>query len=113
MDNKNRAGFKRFYDLAFAKRPAEELYHVGKDPGQLENLAGNPEFAKCAEESSAPDLQEHLVRYRGPPRPRPGCALGLLPLLRHAPEQKLEGRSETVRSPYRTSFFISHSGALR
>jgi len=70
MDNKDKPGFKRFYDLAFAKRPAEELYHVGRDPGQLENLAGNPEFASVLKKLSA-RLQEHLVRT-GDPR-----ALGL------------------------------------
>ena len=70
MDNKDKPGFKRFYDLAFAKRPAEELYHVGRDPGQLENLAGNPEFASVQKKLSA-RLQEHLVRT-GDPR-----ALGL------------------------------------
>ena len=53
MDNKDRVGFKRFYDLAFAKRPAEELYHVGKDPGQLENLAGNPEYAEVQKKFGA------------------------------------------------------------
>lgn len=33
------------YDLCFAKRPAEELYDLRKDPDQLVNLAGNPEYA--------------------------------------------------------------------
>ena len=35
MENKNKIGFKRFYDLAFAKRPAEELYDITKDQGKL------------------------------------------------------------------------------
>jgi arylsulfatase A-like enzyme len=65
MDNKDRVGFKRFYDLAFAKRPAEELYHVGKDPGQLENLAGNPEYAEVQKKFRA-RLQEHLVHTKDP-----------------------------------------------
>jgi arylsulfatase A-like enzyme len=37
------AAHRRLYDLAFAKRPAEELYDLRKDPGQLENVAAHPE----------------------------------------------------------------------
>jgi N-sulfoglucosamine sulfohydrolase len=35
----------RYFNLATAKRPAEELYDVRKDPAQLENVAGNPEYS--------------------------------------------------------------------
>jgi arylsulfatase A-like enzyme len=30
------------FDIAFAKRPAEELYDLGRDPHQMHNLAGDP-----------------------------------------------------------------------
>jgi len=33
------------YQLAFGKRPAEELYDLRKDPGQLNNVAEKPEYA--------------------------------------------------------------------
>ena len=33
---------RRLYDLSFAKRPAEELYDLKKDPDQLENVADDP-----------------------------------------------------------------------
>ncbi|MFO0810697.1 MAG: sulfatase [Gemmataceae bacterium] len=36
----------RFFDLCFAKRPAEELYDVSVDPHQIVNLVGRPEYAK-------------------------------------------------------------------
>jgi hypothetical protein len=36
---------RRLYDLAFGKRPAEELYDLEKDPEQLDNVAGNPQYA--------------------------------------------------------------------
>ena len=65
MDNKDKPGFKRFYDLAFAKRPAEELYHVTKDPGQIVNLAGKPKYAEIQKKLAA-RLQEHLVRTKDP-----------------------------------------------
>jgi hypothetical protein len=47
---------KRFYDLAFAKRPAEELYDLRKDPDQLTNVADQPGYAKARD-----DLREKLL----------------------------------------------------
>ncbi len=35
----------RFFRLAFDKRPAEELYDLTKDPGELNNIASRPEYA--------------------------------------------------------------------
>jgi arylsulfatase A-like enzyme len=70
MDNKDKPGFKRFYDLAFAMRPAEELYALSSDPEQVVNLAGKPGLAKVQQALSA-QLQAYLVRT-GDPR-----ALGL------------------------------------
>jgi arylsulfatase A-like enzyme len=37
---------KPFFQLATAKRPAEELYDVTKDPWELHNLANDPKYAK-------------------------------------------------------------------
>ncbi len=65
MENKDRPGFKRFYDLAFAKRPAEELYSLKSDPGQLVNLAGNPEFADMQKKLRS-ELQNHLIETKDP-----------------------------------------------
>ena len=45
----NRRGeerIKSLYELAFAKRPAEELYDVAADPWQLKNLANDPAHAE-------------------------------------------------------------------
>ncbi len=36
----------RYFTLATAKRPEEELYDLRKDPHQLENLAAKPEYAR-------------------------------------------------------------------
>ncbi len=40
------AGFQQAYDLCFAKRPAEELYDLTKDPEQLVNVAEDPNYSK-------------------------------------------------------------------
>jgi hypothetical protein len=36
----------KLFELAFGKRPAEELYDLGKDPAQINNVAGKAEYAK-------------------------------------------------------------------
>ncbi len=36
---------RRFYGLAFSKRPSEELYDLAKDPEQLSNVAADPAYA--------------------------------------------------------------------
>jgi N-sulfoglucosamine sulfohydrolase len=38
--------WKRYYDIAFARRPSEELYDLNKDPHQLKNVAPDPAYAK-------------------------------------------------------------------
>ena len=65
MDNKDQIGFTRFYDLAFAKRPAEELYSIKKDPGQLVNLVGDPLFATIHKKLRT-QLQQRLVETKDP-----------------------------------------------
>jgi len=41
---KNESEFSQFHDLAFAKRPAEELYYIKSDPDCLINIAENSEY---------------------------------------------------------------------
>ncbi len=55
-----------FYELAYGKRPAEELYDLEKDPHQLHNIAGEPAYAKDRKELSA--RLTHLLREAGDPR---------------------------------------------
>lgn len=45
VDHHDEAAIKPFFDLAFAKRPAEELYDLENDPGQLVNIAAQPRYA--------------------------------------------------------------------
>jgi len=46
------AAHRRLYDLAFGKRPSEELYDVTKDPEQLTNVASDAEYAAIREKLS-------------------------------------------------------------
>jgi N-sulfoglucosamine sulfohydrolase len=63
LENKN--AFPEYYDLNFGKRPAEELYEVHSDPGQINNLANNPEYAKIKEAISK-QLTDYLKETNDP-----------------------------------------------
>ncbi|HCO93481.1 MAG TPA: heparan N-sulfatase [Phycisphaerales bacterium] len=49
---------KKLFGLAFAKRPAEELYDLQKDPNQLDNVVGKPEYAKDKKKLAAALMAE-------------------------------------------------------
>ena len=44
MQNRNEPKVKKLFELAFGKRPAEELYDLRKDPDQLNNVAGQAKY---------------------------------------------------------------------
>lgn len=46
IEHKNDPQIKKLFKLAFGKRPAEELYDLRKDPGQLQNIAYLSEYAE-------------------------------------------------------------------
>ncbi len=60
----------RFFELAFAKHPAEELYASGSDPHQLINLADDPRYTEVKAELRS-RLMSDLTRT-GDPRVRDG-----------------------------------------
>lgn len=44
--HRNEPQWRRFYEIAFARRPGEELYDLRRDPFQMNNVAANPKYAK-------------------------------------------------------------------
>ena len=50
--------FARFHELCFAKRPAEELYNLARDPHQMTNVAARSEYA-----ASKATLRAELDRW--------------------------------------------------
>ncbi len=62
----NREQFPDLYELGFGKRPAEELYDVHADPGNVVNLAADAAHAQQRTELSG-RLEAHL-RATGDPR---------------------------------------------
>jgi len=63
---------RRYYELCFAKRPAEELYMLADDPDQVQNVASDPRYAQIKEKLAA-QLTEYLKRT-GDPRETGGGA---------------------------------------
>jgi len=60
ISRKDEPAIARYFELAFAKRPAEELYDVAKDPHQIRNVAGQPEYAEARKR-----LRAELDRWLG------------------------------------------------
>ncbi len=56
---------RRYWDLAFAKRPGEELYVIADDPDQIVNRAGDPELQSVKQEL-AKRLEAELQRTGDP-----------------------------------------------
>lgn len=55
----------QYYDLAFGKNPAEQLYDVTKDPYQLQNLADQSRYAKIKADLAA-RLRRELLETKDP-----------------------------------------------
>lgn len=53
MDHLHDPEYRVHCDYAFAKRPAEELYDLAKDPDQINNVAADSNYAKTREKLSA------------------------------------------------------------
>lgn len=56
---------RKLHDLAFGKRPAEELYHITQDPYCMNNVAEHPDYKKIKTRLRA-KLEEVLTRQEDP-----------------------------------------------
>ncbi len=66
IEHRNDPQYKRLYDLAFAKRPREELYILATDPHEVHNVAADPKNEKVRKELHDRLLNE--LRTTGDPR---------------------------------------------
>jgi len=66
MEHRNDPKVKRLFRLSFDKRPADELYDLRKDPGQLNNVADVPEYVERKNELAEMLMEE--LRSTGDPR---------------------------------------------
>ena len=61
----NEEEFQEYYDLAFGKRPAEELFDLNSDPGQINNVAELEAYSGIREKLSI-RLQEYTAETGDP-----------------------------------------------
>ena len=66
VDHRDDPKWKSYFDHAYGKRPREELFDLRKDPHQMKNVAGDPEYAKVVAELRQRLLSE--LRRTGDPR---------------------------------------------
>jgi arylsulfatase A-like enzyme len=59
------AAMKSFFELAFARRPAEELYDLKQDPQQLKNVASDPAYENVRQQL-ARELKRQLTELNDP-----------------------------------------------
>ncbi len=65
LKNREKEGVKRFFNLAFAKRPAEELYDLRHDPYQMRNVATRADYQE-AKKTLADQLNAYLKDTNDP-----------------------------------------------
>jgi uncharacterized sulfatase len=65
IEHRDSKEYGRFFQLAVAKRPAEELYDVKKDPANLVNLADRPEYAAVKQRLRG-ELEQYLKATQDP-----------------------------------------------
>lgn len=65
VDPVNQKKYPREYQLCFGKRPAEELYKIADDPGNVKNLADDPAYQEIKKELAG-KLEAHLKKTGDP-----------------------------------------------
>ena len=69
LDQRDSPAMKPFFEINFAKRPAEELYDLRRDPDQVKNLAADPALAEM--KSKLSDRVDSWMRETSDPRVDP------------------------------------------
>lgn len=67
VTHKEDPAIKPFYDRAYGRRPAEELYDLAKDPDQLHNLAGDAAYTQTQTQLRA-ELDRRMTELNDPRR---------------------------------------------
>jgi N-sulfoglucosamine sulfohydrolase len=90
LANRSDTTVKRLFALGFGKRPAEELYDLTKDPGQLVNVVDRPEYADRKKRLRS-DLERWMAEVKDPRARGQGYLFDKYPYIRPAPNRR--GRS--------------------
>lgn len=66
IEQRQQPGMRRYFEFAFARRPAEELYDLRRDPHQMNNVAEDPDYA--ADRHELADRLLSVLQRAGDPR---------------------------------------------
>ncbi len=66
IDHRDEPGMQKYFEFAFGRRPAEELYDCRRDPDQINNIIDKPEYAKTRAELSRRLMQ--ILKNSNDPR---------------------------------------------
>jgi hypothetical protein len=87
------------FDLAFGKRPAEELYDLRTDPCYMRNVADDPSYSDTVRLLST-TLLEILEKHNDPRVAEKDCRFEQPPYAGHVPAEWYEGRhNDAVWTP--------------
>lgn len=64
--NRDQPGMQKYFDFAFARRPAEELFDLKKDPDQVNNVADDPAYAE--QKAKLAERLMSVLKANGDPR---------------------------------------------
>ncbi len=84
IHHRNDPAIRPYYERAFGKRPAEELYDLRTDPDQIHNLAGDPKH-ETTRAALAARLLATLERHTDPRVTGDGSTFDNLPFTKPAP----------------------------
>src|SRR5438876_504495 len=65
VEHGDKADVKRLFEIAFGKRPAEELYDLSQDPWQMTNVAADPRYSERKAKLRT-ELDHYLAETRDP-----------------------------------------------
>ena len=66
LTHPNGTANERYFDFAFGRRPAEELYDLRNDAHQIKNVAADPAYAKSRKQLSTRLMS--ILKQHGDPR---------------------------------------------
>ncbi len=87
VEHRNQTEWKWHYNYAFGKRPGEELYDLKTDPDQVNNLAGNKQYA-TTQKQLATQLTDELTRVGDPRLVEKDCRFEKSPFTDANPPKK-------------------------
>jgi uncharacterized sulfatase len=89
--HRNEPRWKPFYEIAFARRPAEELYDLRHDPYQTKNVAGDTKYSETKNRLAAQLMK--ILKDAGDPRVTgDGQTFERPPFTNPSPERPAQGR---------------------